>query len=403
MNAGTIAAPATTVTATGEDGYVLYATTRWDGPWQAEHNIAHALAARHRVLYVDPPLSPLTPLRYGVTSDSWRRLRAVVDRRQLASGRVRVFAPLVLPPIEHPRMRALSLPLFRAQVGRAVRSAQLQKPIVVGWRWLPELLGVADEALRIAVIMDYNPGGAALMGRSATELAATTAANCDAADLICATSPAVQELLATQGRSSELLRFGFAADLRPVFDRAVAPTEYASLPRPLLGYTGGIDDRLDFDVIVKLAERFREGSLVFVGPVSPRLSSRGHAALSSRTNIHLLGPRPRIELPAYIRYLDVALMPYADSPWIRHAAPLKLWEYLYAGPSIVGTAARDLLHYPPPLVNYAESAEAAVQIVEQALANPTGGCEKRRAFALANTWDDRAHQLDTLVRARLNR
>ncbi len=381
--------------------YVIYATTPWDGPWNVEHNIAHALAARHRVLYVDPPLSPLTPIRYGVRPDTRRRLRAVLDRRLRAADRLTVFAPLVLPPVEHPRMRALSLPLLRAQIRRAVARARMDRPVVVAWRWLPELSGVAGEALRVAVIMDYAPGGASLMGRSAAELEAQTAANCDAADVICATSHAVRELLASQGRDSELLAFGFPGDLADAFDRADPPPEYASLPRPLLGYTGGIDDRLDFDLLVRLADRFREGSLVFVGAVSPRLSPQGHAALASRPNIHLLGPRPRPQLPAYIRYLDVALMPYADSTWIRHAAPLKLWEYLYAGPPIVGTGAQDLRRYPPPLVNYAETGDVAVQMVERAAADRATGRDERRAFALENTWEDRANQLDALVEDRL--
>ncbi len=380
---------------------MLYATTSWDGPWQVEHNLAHALAARHRVLYVDPPTSPLTPIRYGFTPQTWRGLRAVADRRTHASGRLRVFTPLGFPPIEHPRARELSLPLHRRQVARAVRRVGFDRPVVVAWRWLPELKGIAREALRVAIVMDYNPGGAALMGRSAEELETTTAANCDAADLICTTSPAVRDLLAEQGRPSELLRFGFAADLAPVFDAAQPPPEYASLPRPLIGYAGGIDDRLDFEAIRSLADRFAGGSLVFVGPLSPRLSERGHEALRSRPNIHLLGPRPRLELPGYVRYLDVALMPYADSPWIRHAAPLKLWEYLYAGPPLVGTACEDLRHYPPPLVHYSETGKMAVQLVEDALRDPSSGAQQRRAFALANTWDDRARELDELVAAHL--
>ncbi len=383
-------------------GYVIYAPTPWDSPRQAAHNLADALAVHHPVLYIDPPLSPLSPIRYGLRKETWPRARAVVDRRVRTAGRLRTFGPLVLPPIEHPRMRALSRPLLRAQIARAVARAGLRGPVLVAFRGLPELSGVAGESLRVGVVMDHPSAGAALMGRDPAELEAETSAICAASELICTTSHPVRELLAERGWESELVPFGFPADLTGAFDGAVRPPEYAALPRPLLGYTGGIDDRLDFDLILALADRFSEGSLVFVGPLSPRLSGQARAALASRANIHVLGPRERTRLPAYIRHLDVALLPYEDSLWTRHQSPMKVWEYLYAGPPIVGVGSPELRLYPPPLVNYAESPDAVPALVERALVDPAAGREERRSFALANRWEDRAAQLDALVAGRMS-
>ncbi len=377
--------------------YVIYGTSSWDGSWQAELNFAHALAARHPVLYIDPAVSPLTPFRYGVTPDTVRHVRSVADRGLRDRGRVKVFAPLVIPPIHHPRTQAWSVPLIRRQVGSAVRRLGLRQPVVIAWRMLPLLAGVARESLRIAVVMDHPSAGAALMGRDPAALEAETSALCASADHICTTSYPTQELLAGRGWETELVPFGFAADLAPAFDAAQLPPEYAALPRPLLGYTGGIDDRLDYDLVVSLADRFATGSLVFVGPVSPRLTPDAHQALASRPNIHVLGVRPRDELPAYIRHLDLALMPYAESLWTRHQSPMKFWEYLYAGPPILATGSAELRRYDPPLLSYAETRGEALAMAERALADPGVGRETRRAFALANTWDDRAAQIDRLV------
>src|SRR5207248_2584420 len=126
----------------------------WHGEMQAAHNFSDALAVRHPVLYVDPPVSPLTPVRYGVRRETWPRLRAVLNRRVRTCGRLKVFTPLVLPPIEHPRARELSLPLLRAQVRHAVKRAGMERPVVLGWRGLPELAGVAGERLRVGGVMD---------------------------------------------------------------------------------------------------------------------------------------------------------------------------------------------------------------------------------------------------------
>jgi hypothetical protein len=377
--------------------YVIYATMPWEGPWAVEHNVAHALARRHPVLYVDPPLSPVTPFRYGFTRTTWPQVAAVLDRRVRSCDRLQVFGPLALPPLTHRRMREVSLPLLRGQVRRAVQRAGLQEPIVVAWRSLQELAGAAGESLRVGVVMDHLPAGAALLGRDPADLELEMETMCRAAEVLCVTSNPVQALLERQGWESELLPFGFPGDLAELYEAATEPEEYRSLPRPLLGYTGSIDDRLDFELIVRLADRIPHGSIVFVGAVSPRLTAQARAALGSRANVHLLGVRPRQSLPAYIRYLDCALLPYVDSEWTRHQSPMKVWDYFYAGVPIVGTGSIELRRYPPPLVHYAETADQAIDLVARSLASGDVGREARRSFALENTWDARATKLDALV------
>jgi len=383
----------------GDTSYVLLAPTPWDTPWQPAQNLADALASEHRVLYVDPPMSPLTPVRYGLRPTTWPAARSVLSRRLRRRGNVLVAAPLALPPVQHPVARRRSLPLIRAQLASAVRAAGISRPILLAWRGLPELAGVAGESRRLAFVMDHPAAGAPLLGRDPEELEREAAALCDNADVVVTTSRPMHVLLGERGYASELVPFGFPSDLRAAFDSAVEPREYSELPRPLLGYTGGIDDRLDFELIVALADRYANGSLVFVGAVSPRLSSAARAALASRPNIHLLGSRPRADLPAYVAGLDVALLPYRDSTWTRHQSPMKVWEYFYAGPPIVGVGSAELAIYEQPLLAYARHPREVGELVDAALAEPDRGREQRRRFALENTWEHRARQLDSIATA----
>lgn len=377
--------------------YVFYGSVPLGGHWQSDQNLAHALAARHPVLYVSPQLSPVSPFRYGLDNINRHQVADILERRVRVSGRLRTFTPLALPPLTNKRIRHASLPLVRAQIRYAVQKSGIRRPIVVSAAPLGGLSGAAGETLRVGLIMDHLEAGAAFIHRDPVDIAQEVAATCAAADLLCVPSRPLQDLLASRGWETKLLPWGFARDLADEYDNATEPSEYEGLPRPLLGYAGSIDDRLDYRLIVGLADHFDHGSIVFVGPMSPRLSSSAREALGSRRNIHLLGVRPRRSLPAYLKYLDCALLPYVDMEFTRYQSPLKVWDYLYAGPPLVATGSAELRRYKPPLLYFSDSVGTVPDQVSAAIAGGPAGAAERRRFALANTWETRGQQLDDLI------
>jgi hypothetical protein len=147
-----------------------------------------------------------------------------------------------------------------------------------------------------------------------------------------------------------------------------------------------------------LSEHFANGSIVLMGPVSERLEPTELDSLRSLPNVHFLPPCSRHELPAHVVHLDCALMPYRETEWLRYGAPLKLWDYFFAGPPIVGSGCAALLEHPPPLVHYAKGPDDFARGVATALSAPDIGRSERRQRALANTWSDRAEQLRTVIR-----
>src|SRR3954470_3135005 len=50
-------------------------------------------------------------------------------------------------------------------------------------------------------------------------------------------------------------------------DETVVPADIAELPKPVFGYFGVIDERIDYDLIASLAERNPTASIVMLGPV----------------------------------------------------------------------------------------------------------------------------------------
>jgi hypothetical protein len=83
--------------------------------------------------------------------------------------------------------------------------------------------------------------------------------------------------------------------------------DLARVSRPRLGYFGVIDERLDLELLEKLADFDPNWNIVMIGPLA-KISA---ADLPCRANIHFLGARHYAELPAYARGFDVCLMPFA--------------------------------------------------------------------------------------------
>jgi len=378
--------------------YLIYGSSAWDEPWLTEHNLAHALSARgNEVLFVEPPVSFATPLRPGAHRNARRLLRRGVRRE----GATAVVQPLALPPLSHPRARSLSVPLVLHAVRTASRRLDLAEQVVISTRNTAALAGVTDEALRVYLVKDWVRAGGDLLGRRESDLERDVATMARWADLVCAISPQLQDGLARDGVDSVVLRHGFHAELVPLYEGWTEPGDLKRLPRPLLGYAGRIDARLDIDLLVRLARRFDGGTLLLIGPVSPRLPADERARLEAEPNVLLLGTRARTELPAYLSSLDCSLMPYRKREWLNYGSPLKLWDLLYAGPPIVGCGCIALAEYSPELLEFAAAGDEFLTAVARALDTGRQGEDARRRYALANSWDARAAQLEQMVAGRV--
>jgi teichuronic acid biosynthesis glycosyltransferase TuaH len=377
------------------DSYVVYGSVPWNTPRLTEQNLAASLGATQRVLYMEPPITPATPFRFGLRRETKPLLRALFDRRVRAAGPVHAFRPLMLPPRGSELARRLSRPLLQAQVRWATRRLGMRRPVALWAHANAPLRGAAGEVLSVYIVKDWLEAGGVLVGQRESEIAAARREMWNAVDLICVTSSQLQRTLTRRGYDSTLLKHGFHADLAGLYD-SPAPDDYRDLPRPLLAYAGRIDGRLDYDLLAAVADRFAGGSIVLMGPVSPRVPKAELERLAARSNVHLLGPRGRTELPPYLAAADCNLLPYKEGEWSRHGSPLKLWDYLYAGPPIVGTGYGALREYPPPLVHFVSGADAVGDAIRRALEEDEGR-DVRRRLALENSWDVRASALDGLV------
>jgi len=175
-------------------------------------------------------------------------------------------------------------------------------------------------------------------------------------------------------------------------DTRVAP-ELRELPRPVLGYVGVIDERVDYRLVARLAEHFAHGSVVLVGPTAKVDPSE----LPKRENLHWLGQRPYAKLPEYLKGFDVCLMPFALNDATQYINPTKTLEYMAAGRPIVSTAVPDVVRHFTPTVHVAYTTAGFLDAIESSLKPDPVRIAAGRSHAQAATWESIVAAMDQLI------
>ena len=205
-----------------------------------------------------------------------------------------------------------------------------------------------------------------------------------------------QELyLAKRALHPHVHPFGCGVDFEH-FQRVAAglpeAADLAKVPAPRLGYVGVIDERLDYELIARLAAENPESSVVMIGPVvkvDPQ-------ALPKAPNIHYLGSRDYLALPYYLAGFDVCLMPFAINEASRYINPTKTLEYLASGKPVLSTPVADVVRQFTDVVTVASPADfpsAARSILSGHRLDRQKGLERARN----SSWESTVRRMERLL------
>jgi glycosyltransferase involved in cell wall biosynthesis len=162
------------------------------------------------------------------------------------------------------------------------------------------------------------------------------------------------------------------------------PADLAALRKPVLGYFGVIDERMDYELVAALADANPEWSVAMIGPVL----KVDEASLPRRANLHWLGRKGYEELPAYCKGLDACLMPFALNESTEFINPTKALEYMATGRPIVSTAVADVVRNFGSVVKIGRSPEEFIELCRQVLAKPDEEARERGLqMARENSWE----------------
>ena len=387
---------------TGEN-ILCISSIDWDFIWQGHQEIMAALA-RHgnRVLFIEntgvrsPRLRDLPRLKHRLLN--WRN--STKGFRQEREN-LFVYSPLILPFPYSALARWINRTLLLRALQRWMWATRFHRPIV--WTFLPTPL-ILDivHALDPEITVYYCIDDLASSSPEARRITRSETALFRQADLVFVTSEKLRERAARHNDRVHVFPFGVEFEWFEQVRKSAdpMPADLQRLPRPIVGYVGGIHQWVDQALFAQAARALPQASFVLIGPAQIDI-----AQLSRLPNVHCLGPRSHEDVPRYIKGFDVGLIPYTLSEYTAHVYPTKLNEYLAMGIPVVSTELPELRRFSARhanVVTVARDAETFIQAVKASLAPSSVEDIRRRLEASkSNSWQARIGEMSSLMEARL--
>jgi glycosyltransferase involved in cell wall biosynthesis len=158
----------------------------------------------------------------------------------------------------------------------------------------------------------------------------------------------------------------------------------AGRERPVAGYVGVVDERLDLGLVADLAAALPDWDIEVVGPVC----KIDPAALPQAPNVQYPGQQPYEKLPDVMAGFDVALMPFALNDATRSISPTKTLEYLAAGLPVVSTKVPDVVSDFGEFVRLEDGGAGFAEACREVVGHDTAERDARLAPVLErHHWD----------------
>lgn len=355
---------------------------RWNFVYQRPQHLLSRLAARHRVVFIEEPERDLSgPSRW---------------ERSMPQPSLTVYRPRT--PVRAPGFHPDQFPVLEQLI--AELRAELGNTSLLAWLYTPMALPVARALAPNAVVYDCMDELSLFLGAS-PELLSHEAELLKYTDVMFTGGPSL--FRAKQSRHPNVHCFPSSVDaahfrLADDGGRRVSEAEdQAELPYPRLGFYGVIDERLDLQIVDRMAQAHPDWQIVLVGPVV----KIGPERLPRRPNIHYFGQRSYDELPRYLAGWDVCLLPFARNEATRFISPTKTLEYMAAELPIVSTPITDVAEPYGDIVYLGGTPDEFLAACEAALGSSpeerAGRTAKMRKVLAGTSWDVTVEAMNRLM------
>lgn len=189
------------------------------------------------------------------------------------------------------------------------------------------------------------------------------------------------------GKRTALIRNGYDPEMKLHEDHPHSgPAENNTRGKKQVGYVGAWAPWIDIELLREIS-KLPHAEVTAIGPEFGRRFDQSAAS----GQINFLGLKPHDQLPDFIRQFAVCIIPFRMTPLTLAVNPIKAYEYLASGNPVVSAALPEC-RLMEPHVDVASTRKDFVKLVAHRLEEP-GDATARKAFALANTWEQRGHEV----------
>lgn len=163
--------------------------------------------------------------------------------------------------------------------------------------------------------------------------------------------------------------------------------------KPIIGYVGALDYRLDYSLLEKLIRRNPQWQFVLWGPmqVFRTVSRLSHVITGESSDCR--------QVSSIIRQLSVAIIPFDTKlSGARYAFPMKLFEYFYMGKPVVSTSIEELKRFPK-YVRIGSTVQEWEKHITLLLSKPwlDSYIKEQRRLASDNSWEKKIEAILSII------
>lgn len=367
----------------------------WTGDPLSKTHLMRVLSRENRILWINAIANRMPTTSTKDISRIFKKLKSFTEPVKEVEPNIHVLNPLAIPTYGNDAVRKFNEKFLVSQVKKAMRKLKFQNPINMVFNPAAGLLAgkLGESELIYYCVDEYTAFTGVASGLKEIEEDLFRKA-----DFVVVSADKLFETKHHFNKNTFVLRHGtdwkhFRTALN---EETKIPDEIANLPRPIIGFHGLLADWVDFELIKKTAEHFKNGSVVLIGKITVDAEKK-IKILDGIPNIHFLGRKPYAELPSYCKAFDVALNPFEISELTLAANPLKVREYLAAGLQVVSTDIPEVRILDNCLIgqNHADFIEK----IEFVLANPKSKEEISDGIRL-ESWEAKIDELREIMEKR---
>ena len=346
---------------------VCFSHLRWNFVYQRPQHLLSRFAKHFRVFFIEEP----------IFHDAANSLQVTLSEENVW---------IIVPHLKASLSASEQISAQRDLLSKLFRNMQIEQYLF--WYYTPMALGISDHFKPDLIVYDCMDELSAFKFAPA-ELKSYEAEMFQRADLIFTGGHSLYEVkknlhsnIYPFPSSIEKEHFSLARSVQ------LEPVDQENIPHPRIGFFGVIDERMDIELVAKVAEAKPDYHFVMIGPVV----KIDPATLPRVDNIHYLGGKTYQELPAYLVGWDIAMIPFALNESTKFISPTKTPEYLSAGKPVISTSITDVVnpYGVNKLVSIADTPSEFIANIEAILSQQDRSTWLAQVdnFLADNSWDN---------------